>query len=90
MSLTVAVDPSLDELEASLLVLEIENLPMCRHTPAEVLYEDLPDGLLVRASLQVPGTYDEFPQMIKEIALRRGFDPDQVEAKVHPDPDGFE
>jgi hypothetical protein len=90
MPLTVQIDRSVPALDAQLLVLEVENLPMCQDTPADVSYGDLADDALVKAALQVPGTYDEFPEIFREIAVRHNICPDRVKVVVEPDPDGYE
>jgi len=90
MPLIVVIDQSVDTEDALGFIKEIEDLRMTRNQGADISYGELAGDIQVSVTLTVPGTYDEFPEIVREIAVRHKICPDCVEVTVHPDPDGFE
>lgn len=90
MSLSITVDRSVDFEDVFNFLEQIESLQSVRNHVVCIDDGDLGDNTLVHISLTVPGTYDEFPEIVRELAIRNGICPDKVVVTVRPDPDGWE
>lgn len=90
MHLNLTADHTVDELEARLLLVNIEAAhPGIQGHKFD--FTDLPNGQEIVAVLEdIPGTYDDFPTQVRELAARRGFDPEKINVIMRPSPDDWE